>query len=619
MNIYELSAFINIISSSVLGISVWFQRKNRPVNTVFSFFALCIFVWSLPYFLWQISDAEYGLILTRLLMVGAIFIPITYLHFVYAFVETLDKRKRFIQLSYILFSIFALLDATPYMVDHVEPLYGFVAWPIAGSLFWIFLAIWIWYASISLYTLMTYYYRTRGVTKYQTLYILIGTFVGSIGGITNYFLWYHIPIPPFGNIAASLYLIFIAYAILRYRLMDIRMVAQKTFIYVCEAVFVYVSFYALLWSYKSVAGDPLSRTGFTIGVFLAPLFIYLLFLFDRGIKSFSNRYLFVSLYNYQDTLGKLAEKLSNYIELDTIVDLIVDTIKQTMQLDRAGVLLVDNSTTPAHYKIARVIGFNEQNGISLVEDNFMTQYLFETHKPLVSDELVVLSKNATSPERRDGFMRLYDQMTHIEASLCLPLIGNKTLIGIIVMGNKISHDAYTSEDLELLSTITQQASVAIENALQYQQIKDFGKTLEAKVDEQTEFLRRVNEELEEKNNLNQELLEMKSDFLRVVNHQLNTPISIMRGYFGMMKTGQYSPEKALPIIESGIDRISQTVSDFWDAYELEGERMKMSLAPVDITSIVNTMIVEKQNLTHAKNKNLAIGVEQPTFPIPTVW
>ena len=149
--------------------------------------------------------------------------------------------------------------------------------------------------------------------------------------------------------------------------------------------------------------------------------------------------------------------------------------------------------------------------------------------------------------------------------------------------------------------------------------KDLSSHLKQIVIEKTKSLTSTNKELEAKNALNQELLTMKSDFLRVVNHQLNTPISIMRGYFSMMKDGDYKPEKAFPTIESGLDRISLTVADFWDAYELEGERMKMNPDRVDITTVVEKMVAEKRDLQYAKDRQLTLSVEPPKFKVPIVW
>lgn len=203
-------------------------------------------------------------------------------------------------------------------------------------------------------------------------------------------------------------------------------------------------------------------------------------------------------------------------------------------------------------------------------------------------------------------------MEHIEASLCLPLISSGKLIGIIVLGAKISNDAYTKEDLELLNTLTNQAGTAIDNARLYKEVQDFNKTLKGKVNEQTK-------DIKQKSKYLQELLDMKTDFLRVVNHQLNTPLSVMKGYFSMMKEGSYPTHKAMPAIEGGLERISSTVADFWDAYELEGEKMKMEPQKTDITEIVDRLIPEKQKLPLAQERKLQVIVQKPGFKIPLVW
>ena len=66
--------------------------------------------------------------------------------------------------------------------------------------------------------------------------------------------------------------------------------------------------------------------------------------------------------------------------------------KETMNLNRAGVLLISKEKGKIHYRIAKVIGFNETNGISLVQDNFLTRYLEKTKKALIREELHILAK-----------------------------------------------------------------------------------------------------------------------------------------------------------------------------------------------------------------------------------
>jgi signal transduction histidine kinase len=388
--------------------------------------------------------------------------------------------------------------------------------------------------------------------------------------------------------------------------MDIRVVVRKVFIYFVIATFTYFMFYFMIWLYARFFGGLFTTAAYFLGIIIAPLFVLAFYTMDRNIKDFSNKYLFVSLYNYQETINRLIDELSSYIDLDKIITLIVDTIKKTMQLDRASIFLAN---TEGDYQMFKTNSIDET---PLVKNSFLIKHLLKYRKPLIREELVVFSKNSKSEAEKKRFSKLYEFMDKIKVSLCLPLVANRKLIGIIVLGSKTSGDPYTKEDLELLNVLSKQAGIAIENAIQYKQIQEFGETLQEKVDEQTRDIR-------EKSMYLQELLAMKSDFLRVVSHQLNTPLSIMRGYFSMMKEGDYEPEKALPIIEEGLGRIINTVSDFCDAYKLEGEKMKMEPRKINITTVINKLVEEKKELPYTKERKLKIVIEKPDFKVPVVW
>ena len=217
-------------------------------------------------------------------MAGAIFIPIAYLHFTYALVEILNKRKKFLIFSYLLFSLFLLADATPYFINHVEPLMSFKFWPVAGPTYSLFLILWLFYACYATSILLKFYKKSQSVIKLQLKYIIIGTIIGYAGGITNYFLWYKIPILPVGNITVSVYLLIIAYAIIRYRLMDIRIVVRKTVVYLLSAGFVYGMFYLIIWFYNRTFGTVFSNGAYLLGLIIAPLFVVIFAWLDSKIK-----------------------------------------------------------------------------------------------------------------------------------------------------------------------------------------------------------------------------------------------------------------------------------------------------------------------------------------------
>ena len=80
--------------------------------------------------------------------------------------------------------------------------------------------------------------KSSGIKRNQLKYIFLGTLSGFIGGSTNYFLWYKIPIPPYLNSLVSFYVLSVAYSIFKYRLMDIRLALSRASVFVSVYTFV---------------------------------------------------------------------------------------------------------------------------------------------------------------------------------------------------------------------------------------------------------------------------------------------------------------------------------------------------------------------------------------------
>jgi len=71
------------------------------------------------------------------------------------------------------------------------------------------------------------YKVTHGITKAQIKYVFIATGVGYAGGSLSFLPVYKVDLYPASNLAVFLFPIITGYAILKYRLMDIRVVARK--------------------------------------------------------------------------------------------------------------------------------------------------------------------------------------------------------------------------------------------------------------------------------------------------------------------------------------------------------------------------------------------------------
>ncbi len=85
---------------------------------------------------------------------------------------------------------------------------------------------------------------------------------------------------------------------------------------------------------------------------------------------------------------------------------------------------------------------------------------------VIADRVPLLLRNIDQSEEFNresalGFVR--------ETVICAPLIIKGEVIGTITMANKLDESSFVSEDLDLLSTIAAQASVAINNARLYEE------------------------------------------------------------------------------------------------------------------------------------------------------
>ncbi len=616
MNFYAFIALINLITSLILGIFVIY--KNRNIKSIsFSIFCFFIAFWNLGYYFWQVStNAGVALFWTRVLMAGAIFIPVAYLQFVFALLDILNKKKKFLFYSYSLFFIFFLVNFTSHFVSHTEPLLGFAFWPIPGPVFVFFLAFWLFYAYYSISLLLRYYKRGDGVLKLQIKYIMFGTILGYIGGVTNFFLWYRIPILPFGHIAISLYALIVAYAILKYRLMDIRVIIGRIAVYALSFIITLsLAFLIMFVNEQLTRSLPLYFSGSVIVIISVLTFQFIFKFFEK----LASKYFYYTFYSYQKVINNLGRKIVAVLDLEKLNTLIIETLINTLKLDKTGILLRDKET--GFFKIQRIIGFKEENGISLVKDNFLTDYLEKTNKPLVYEELGLAIRDAGNKGEKENLKNLQENMKRIEAGLCLPLLKGNEIMGLIILGKKISGDSYYEQDIELLNTLSNQASVALENARLYREIQDLSAHLQQKVDEQTKEIKQAYNIEKKANEELKRLDEAKTQFMLATQHHLRTPLTSMIGYIDLLLTGTFGniPKKIKDVLfkfQSSTSRLGRTVNEFLDISQFQLGREVITLEPnVDILPILKEM--EEEIGFEAKNKGIYFKVKKSKIPLIT--
>lgn len=597
--------------------------KNKKVNIVFSLNMVAVIGWTIAMFFYRSAFYNFNVFWCTVLYIMPTLVASSFLYFTYIFPSQKEKYIwwRVILIFGINLAVIVMVVWPGFIIRGVNIRLGQEKEIIFTGYYWFYVLYTLSFFSFGFFRLFLKYFKTRGIERSQIIYLASGYFLSAnFAFVTNLIMpWIGLFFLNWlGQIFTLIGVASTAYAILRYRLMDIRIIFRKAVVYFLSAGFVYGMFYLIVWLYNQSFGSVYANGAYLLGLIIAPLFVLLFIWLNEKIRGVANKYLFFSLYSSQETMARLSDELTNSIDLGKIVDSIVNSIKNAMQLDRAGVLVAEQNNGVVKFKVAEVIGFNENNGISLVQDNFFTKYLEQTKKPLVRDELNIIAKGFDNPDERQKFFELSENMKRIEASLCLPMIISNKLIGIIVLGNKVSGDAYTNEDLSLLGTLSKQAAIAVDNARLYKEVQDFSKTLQQKVDEQTKEIRdqkdKVEKAYEIEKKSNEELKktnDAKSQFMFLANHHLRTPLTGINWYLELLLGGKcgkltVKAKKLLKQIEASAKEEVSIVDDLLNVsrYQL-GTGIIMAKPDVNLKSILKR-IVESLEPLFEKNKTKII-------------
>ena len=451
---YGLSALINGTTSTFLGIFVYFKKREAVVSKRFCTFLLTVAFWSYSYFFWQISSTEAAaLFWCRMLMRGSIFIPITFTHFVVVWLNLYKEKKKIIAWGYICSLVFFIFDFTPLFVKEVFPILSFKYWPRAGVLYLPFLFFWFGYVVYSWYLLVMSYQKSTGIRRNQSQYILIGTIIGFLGGSTNYPLWYGIPVPPFGNIFTALAVAIMAYAIIKYRIMDIEIVINKTVLFGFLIGSIFGLHLGIIALFKDKVGY-IGGTGLSLG-----LIIFVLFLtpFRRRLGVFVDALVYRGKYDYQKVLKESTRALVTMLDLKQLLNYMVTTISETVGVEKISLFLKKEGKR--RYEIKASHGLDE----GLV-DNYVLKPNEGIIPWLKQSKAVFIKEEMERALPGKAFENIYEDLGKIGAEFVLPLFYKDNLVGVLNLSNKQSGGIYNQTDIDILESLGAEAAVAIENA-----------------------------------------------------------------------------------------------------------------------------------------------------------
>ncbi|MDD5687863.1 MAG: ATP-binding protein [Elusimicrobia bacterium] len=454
-NPHAISSLIAALFSLFLTFFVYSKDKKNPINIIFACFCFSMGIFELAlfglYIVHNISILNYWI---KFFRIGYVMVAPCFLHFVLRLVKNENKTKenvlRFVYGVAIVFYVinwFGFFEKG--FIKKVEFKYS----PEVTQVYFVFLGYIIIVTAYSLYEVFKGYKKSNSITtRNQLKYVLLAGIVAIILGYTNALLYFGMKIYPLGWLGPIAFTSIIAYAILKHQLMDINVVIRKGVVYgtlTLSIIGIYALTVGIFTSIFDMNNITQNKPWLIIINGLTGMIVAVMFLpIKNKIQSIVDKLFFKDKYDYYETLKTLSGDLTTIFELNKLLDLLITKVTETMHIDKGYIMLFDTDKDRFLVKFSKGIDSKTLKQIKLNKTDTLVVWLEKNKTILILDESI------------NNFEELKAQNIY----LSIPLMSKNKLIGIFNLGTKLSEDTYTTEDLKLLTTISNQAAIAIENA-----------------------------------------------------------------------------------------------------------------------------------------------------------
>jgi len=405
------------------------------------------------------SNLQDALLWEKFVFAAILSASICFYRFTISFTNS-KQRKEILYALYFLYIAFLALIPTGLVVSGMQIMWYGKA-PIIGPIFFPYVLLVYAPLALGLRILITHYRQSKILSeRIRDSYVITGITMMLIGGTTDYLPPLGLNMYPLGIIGNIAFCVLATVAMLRYGLLEIRVVLRRGLSYSLISMLIlgiFASLIFLLSIFFKELFSPISIAIAILAVFaVAAAFQPAL----SRLQHIVDRWFFRDRYDNLQALKRFAKETGDITDLKQLSSSLVTTIAQAMQSRCIYLMLLSSQTgsmeTYAYY------GENSKGQLAFPNTSRLMLTMKQRETIIDSNDTEIL--NIIGNNDRDTLA-----INHIE--LLVPLRTKQRLVGMVLIGNKFSKEPYSTEDRRLLYKVVSQVSTGIENAYLYEGIQ----------------------------------------------------------------------------------------------------------------------------------------------------
>jgi two-component system NtrC family sensor kinase len=274
------------------------------------------------------------------------------------------------------------------------------------------------------------------------------------------------------------------HSVVRYRLMDVDVVVRRALVYAMTTLAIAMMIGAVALGLVFLAvGNNLSRTEITLRALIAIVAMAGIVLLSEPLKKFlqerADRFFYGERYDLRRGLLDFGRTLSATTAFDPLLNALTERLRQVLDVEKVAVF-IESENGAENYRLAKSIGLSHNYKIPndfrtmIRQKSAVTGIARADEFDLPEDEII----DETAHEKTEGggirgkfekFGRNGKNIVRQELHYFVPCVARGKMVAVIGLGRASDGSLLSSEDLDILQTVSGYVAVAIENSLLYQE------------------------------------------------------------------------------------------------------------------------------------------------------